>query len=109
MANEDGAGSPTLTKQGMGLVSGLPLEIADESPGALRDAIQMLLENQLRALIVPVDDQSHFFIDGVSGLVGDTFRLRDAVAEEHFILVFAVHERTKVIRQTPFSDHVASK
>ena len=44
MANEDGAGSPTLTKQGMGLVSGLPLEIADESPGALRDAIQMLLD-----------------------------------------------------------------
>jgi hypothetical protein len=44
MANEDGAGSPTLTKQGMGIVSGLPLEILDESPGALRDGIQMLLD-----------------------------------------------------------------
>jgi hypothetical protein len=44
MANEDSVGSPTLTKQGMGIVSGLPLEIADESPGALRDAIQMLLD-----------------------------------------------------------------
>ena len=40
----NGSGTPTLTKQGMGIVPGLPLEIADESPGALREAIQLLLD-----------------------------------------------------------------
>jgi hypothetical protein len=44
MADGKSAGEPTLTKQGMGIVEGLPLEIADESPGALRDAVQMLLD-----------------------------------------------------------------
>lgn len=44
MAEGNGAGAPTLTKQGMGIVDGLPLEIADDSPGALRDAVQMLLD-----------------------------------------------------------------
>ena len=38
------AGNPTLTKEGMGIVTGLPLEIADDSPGALREGLQMLLD-----------------------------------------------------------------
>ncbi len=42
MANEQG--NPTLTKQGMGITPGLPLEVADDSPGALRDAVQLLLD-----------------------------------------------------------------
>jgi len=44
MSTGNGSGGPTLTKQGMGIVPGLPLEIADDSPGALRDAVQMLLD-----------------------------------------------------------------
>jgi hypothetical protein len=43
MKNGNGS-APTLTKAAMGIVPGLPLEIADESPGALRDAVQMLLD-----------------------------------------------------------------
>ena len=42
MANDNG--KPTLTREGMGIVTGLPLEIADDSPGALRDAVQLLLD-----------------------------------------------------------------
>jgi len=42
MANENG--KPTLTRAGMGIVEGLPLEIADDSPGALRAAVPMLLD-----------------------------------------------------------------
>lgn len=44
MAKGKSAGEPTLTKQGMGIVSGLPLEVADDSPGAIRDALQLLLD-----------------------------------------------------------------
>ena len=44
MSTQDESGSPTLTKSGMGIANGLPLEIADDSPGALRDAVQMLLD-----------------------------------------------------------------
>ena len=44
MSTQDGSGNPTLTKSGMGIANGLPLEIADDSPGALRDAVQMLLD-----------------------------------------------------------------
>ena len=44
MADGKSAGAPTLTKQGMGIVEGMPLEIADDSPGAMRDALQMLLD-----------------------------------------------------------------
>ncbi|MAG30987.1 MAG: hypothetical protein CL908_08865 [Deltaproteobacteria bacterium] len=44
MSKGNGAGKPTLTKQGMGIVDGLPLEITDDSPGALREAVQMLLD-----------------------------------------------------------------
>ncbi len=44
MSDAAAAGKPTLTKEGMGIVSGLPLEIADDSPGALRDAVQILLD-----------------------------------------------------------------
>ncbi len=38
------SGEATLTKQGMGIVPGWPLEVADESPAAMRRAIQMLLD-----------------------------------------------------------------
>ncbi len=44
MADAKSAGAPTLTKQGMGIVEGMPLEIADDSSGAMRDALQMLLD-----------------------------------------------------------------
>ena len=36
--------NPSLTKKGMGIVDGWPLEVADESPRALRKALQMLLD-----------------------------------------------------------------
>jgi len=35
---------PPLTKQAMGIVDGWPLEVADDTPQALRKAIQMLLD-----------------------------------------------------------------
>lgn len=38
------SGQPTLTKQGMGIGTGLPLEIANDGPEALRDAVQLLLD-----------------------------------------------------------------
>ena len=45
MATAGRAGTnPSLTKKGMGIVDGWPLEVADESPRALRKAIQMLLD-----------------------------------------------------------------
>ena len=45
MASAGRAGTnPSLTKKGMGIVDGWPLEVADESPRALRKAIQMLLD-----------------------------------------------------------------
>lgn len=44
MANENGPAAPTLTRNAMGIRDGLPLEIAGESPAALRDAIQLLLD-----------------------------------------------------------------
>ena len=36
--------NPSLTKQAMGIVDGLPLEVADDSPQALRNAVQLLLD-----------------------------------------------------------------
>jgi hypothetical protein len=36
--------NPSLTKQAMGIVDGLPLEVADDSPQALRKAVQLLLD-----------------------------------------------------------------
>ena len=42
MANDNGR--PTLTKEGMGIETGLPLEIAGDGPDAIRDAVQMLLD-----------------------------------------------------------------
>lgn len=44
MTNKKGQAEPSLTKEAMGIVSGLPLEIADESPEALRSAVQVLLD-----------------------------------------------------------------
>lgn len=44
MSNGTGAKGPTLTRAGMGIQDGLPLAIADDSPRALRDAVQMLLD-----------------------------------------------------------------
>lgn len=44
MAKADGVQAPSLTREAMGIVDGMPLEIADESPGALRAAVQMLLD-----------------------------------------------------------------
>lgn len=45
MASAGRAGSgPSLTREAMGIVEGWPLEVADESPRALRKALQMLLD-----------------------------------------------------------------
>ena len=44
MSKQNGAEAPSLTREAMGIVDGLPLEIADESPEALRDAVQQLLD-----------------------------------------------------------------
>jgi hypothetical protein len=44
MAKAKGSGETSLTREAMGIVDGLPLEIADESPAALRDAVQILLD-----------------------------------------------------------------
>jgi hypothetical protein len=44
MADDNGAVAASLTRDAMGIVDGLPLEIADESPAALRDAVQTLLD-----------------------------------------------------------------
>lgn len=44
MANESGGAEPSLTRTAMGIRPGLPLEIADQSPQALRDAVQLLLD-----------------------------------------------------------------
>jgi hypothetical protein len=44
MAKANGTAVPSLTREAMGIVDGLPLEIADESPAALRDAVQRLLD-----------------------------------------------------------------
>jgi hypothetical protein len=44
MANDQALGRPTLTREGMGITPGLPLEIAGDGPEALRDAVQLLLD-----------------------------------------------------------------
>jgi hypothetical protein len=44
MSKQNGAEAPSLTREAMGIVDGLPLEIADESPEALREAVQQLLD-----------------------------------------------------------------
>lgn len=44
MVDENRRAAPSLTREAMGIVDGLPLEIADESPAALRDAVQRLLD-----------------------------------------------------------------
>ncbi|MBW2423874.1 MAG: nuclear transport factor 2 family protein [Deltaproteobacteria bacterium] len=44
MSKGNGAGAPSLTREAMGIHDGLPLAIANESPEALRDAVQLLLD-----------------------------------------------------------------
>jgi len=44
MSKGNGAGAPSLTREAMGIREGLPLEITGESPEALRDAVQLLLD-----------------------------------------------------------------
>lgn len=44
MSNRNGPNAPSLTRAAMGIVDGLPLEIADDSPAALREALQQLLD-----------------------------------------------------------------
>ena len=44
MSKRNGSSAPSLTREAMGIVDGLPLEIADESPAALREAVQQLLD-----------------------------------------------------------------
>lgn len=44
MSKKNGSAEPSLTREAMGIVDGLPLEIADDSPGALRAAVQQLLD-----------------------------------------------------------------
>ncbi|MHA7838413.1 MAG: nuclear transport factor 2 family protein [bacterium] len=44
MSKGNGAGAPSLTRDGMGIRDGLPLEIADDSPEALRASVQLLLD-----------------------------------------------------------------
>ena len=39
-----GSAEPSLTREAMGIARGMPLEIADESPEALRAAVQQLLD-----------------------------------------------------------------
>ena len=44
MGTGNGSAAPSLTRKAMGIVDGLPLEIADDGPDALRNAVQMLLD-----------------------------------------------------------------
>jgi len=44
MSNGNGTNAPSLTREAMGIVDGLPLEVADESPAALRESLQQLLD-----------------------------------------------------------------
>ncbi len=44
MSTGNGSAVPSLTRKAMGIVDGLPLEIADDSPDALRNAVQILLD-----------------------------------------------------------------
>jgi hypothetical protein len=44
MSNRNQTKAPSLTREAMGIRDGIPLEIADDSPGALRDAVQRLLD-----------------------------------------------------------------
>ncbi len=44
MSNRNGSDAPSLTREAMGIVDGLPLEVADDSPAALREALQQLLD-----------------------------------------------------------------
>jgi hypothetical protein len=44
MVKQQGSAAASLTREAMGIRSGLPLEIAGDSPEALRDAVQLLLD-----------------------------------------------------------------
>ncbi len=44
MSNRNGSNAPSLTREAMGIVDGLPLEITDDGHAALRRAVQQLLD-----------------------------------------------------------------
>ena len=72
-------GKPTLTREGMGIETGLPLELADDSPGALRDAALRVdalpllrrADPQLRSLVTT--DMSHARRAGIDPSLSDIF------------------------------------
>ena len=65
------------------------------------EALHVLLEDPLRALVVAIDDVPDLLVDEVGRLVRHQLVLGHRVAEEHLALVLAVLERAEAVGQPP--------
>jgi hypothetical protein len=76
----------------------------------LRHGVQffdIVLKQLLGASIVRVDDSTHFFVDGMRGLVRQGLVLSHRMPQKHLATLFAVRQRSHLAGQTPLSHHVA--